>query len=86
MFEGDEDVDDLYLPLVLRERERNPEKRELLNRNYTDIILIFDFVPQDHLFSQRKLEEMVFYFDERTENVKLYVDTLVLTRHASMTR
>ena len=74
MFEGAEDVDDLYLPLVLRERERDPDKRELLNRDYTDIILIFDFDPQDHLFSQRKLEEMVSYFDESTENGKLYVN------------
>lgn len=74
MFEGDEEVDDLYLPLVLREREQDPKKRELLDRDYTDIILIFDFDPQDHLFSLRKLEEMVSHFDESTENGKLYVN------------
>lgn len=74
MFEGVEDTEDLSLTLVLREREDNPALRELLDREYSDIILIFDFDPQDHLFSMTKLEEMIAFFSESTEHGKLYVN------------
>ena len=74
MFEGADDAEDLSLTLVLRERENDPDKRALLDREYSDIVLVFDFDPQDHLFSAEKLERMIGFFDESTENGKLYLN------------
>lgn len=84
MFEGDEGAEDLSLMLTLRERESDPEKRRLLSRNYSDVILIFDFDPQDHLFSMEKLAEMVGYFNESTDHGKLYVNYPMVEAHRDL--
>jgi len=59
---------------MLRMRERDSRTRKLLSREYSDTILVFDYDPQDHLFSVEKLERMVDYFDESTDQGKLYVN------------
>lgn len=84
MFEGMDDLDDLSLTLTLRERETDPEKRKLLDRDYSDIILVFDFDPQDHQYSPEKLKEMARYFNESTENGKLYLNYPMIESYKDM--
>lgn len=75
IFERDDgDPEDLDFIQVLKERETNPEKRELLNERYTDIFLVFDFDPQDHNYDVAHLAEMLEYFCESTDHGKLYLN------------
>jgi hypothetical protein len=67
--------DDVDLPLILRKREKEYSERWLqLSKRFSDIILVFDFDPQDHLFSTETIERMVSFFDESTIQGKLYVN------------
>lgn len=68
------DPDSLDLPLLLRERERDPQMKELLSRAYSEILLVFDMDPQDNAFSEAKLRWLVDYFSESTEHGKLYLN------------
>ena len=47
---------------------------KLTNNNFTEIYLIFDFDPQASQYNKNKLLEMVNYFDNETENGKLYIN------------
>ena len=85
MFEGCEDAEDLSLRLTLKERETDPEMRRLLDKDYSDTILVFDFDPQDHLFSAQKLSDMVAYFNESTEHGKLYVNYPMVESYRDLT-
>lgn len=66
-----EDVDILQL---LKERERNPEKKAIFDEHYSDILLIFDLDPQDPRFSADKIMQMVNYFVESSDMGKLYLN------------
>lgn len=59
---------------ILKDREKDPDKLALLNRNYSDIIMIFDFDPQDPQFSPEKIRRMTGYFVESTDMGKLYLN------------
>ena len=48
--------------------------KKKFNINYSDIILIFDFDPQDDLFTSKKIEEMLEYFKESSDMGKLYIN------------
>lgn len=72
--EGYEGACDLSLLSVLKEREVDEEKRKLLDGNFSDILLVFDYDPQDNRFSSHRLEEMSRYFDESTDEGKLYLN------------
>jgi len=73
MFRGvnPEDMDILQ---VLKERENNVDKKQIFNQRFTDILLIFDFEPQDSQFSKEKISKMVGYFVESTDMGKLYIN------------
>ncbi len=72
MFQGNEnEIDDLDLINVLKQKEPD---NQVLKEKYTDIILIFDYDPQDGLFSKEKIELMQNYFSESTDNGKLYIN------------
>lgn len=73
MFE-DPDPASLDLLQVLKERERDPEKRALLSERYTDIFLVFDFEPQDTSYSSDHLAQMLEFFCESTDAGKLYLN------------
>lgn len=73
MFRG-EAPENLDFLQVLKEREKNQGRREILNLRYSDILLIFDMDPQDPQFSDEKLTEMARYFNESTDNGKLYIN------------
>lgn len=58
----------------LKEHEPNPLLKELFDRRYSDILLIFDLDPQDPLFSVDKITEMASYFVESSDMGKLYLN------------
>jgi hypothetical protein len=80
LFEGN-DAEDIELLGVLKERERASNKNaelidrhiELLSKNYTDVILLFDFDPQDNRYDSKKLLALARYLSNTTEEGKLYL-------------
>ena len=72
MFKGNEnDLDALDLLGVLKERDPS---NAILDEEFSDILLIFDYEPQDHLFSEERIKLMLNYFNESTDNGKLYIN------------
>lgn len=65
--------DDLSLLGVLKERA-SAEDRRMFDQDYSDVFLVFDYEPQDDRFSPNRLEEMQRYFNESTDNGKLFVN------------
>lgn len=65
-----EDID-----IVLFLKSLNNEKyNEILDKRYTDIILIFDFDPQDNRYSNEKLKFMMKVFSNSMERGRLYIN------------
>jgi hypothetical protein len=72
MFKGnEEDLDVLDLLGILKERDHDSK---ILNEDYSDIILVFDYEPQDNRFSEERINLMLSYFNESTDNGKLYIN------------
>ncbi len=59
---------------ILKEREKNPQQKKLFEDKYSDVLLIFDFDPQDPLYSEEKIIEMMNYFIESSDMGKLYLN------------
>lgn len=59
---------------VLKEREQDPDRKKIFDEKYSDILLIFDFEPQDPHFSDKKIIEMTEYFVESSDMGKLYIN------------
>ena len=72
LVDGDELDGDILQILV--ERERAQSQRLVLQQNYSDILLVFDFEPQDHRYDFHKLQTLLKVFNESTENGKLYIN------------
>lgn len=70
----DGDPDSIDLLQNLKEHETDPEKKNLFDERYSDILLIFDLDPQDPLFSAEKILEMLAYFVESSDMGKLYLN------------
>ncbi len=72
MFLGNEDdIENMDFLGVLKQKDpQNP----ILNGKYTDIVLIFDYEPQDNRFSADRIKLMQEYFSESTDNGKLYLN------------
>lgn len=66
--------EDLDILLALRAHESNEEKRAVFDQKYTDVLLIFDFDPQDDKFDINKIKKLMSYFNDSTENGKLYIN------------
>ena len=73
MFVND-DPDSLDLLQVLKENEKDESIKKIFDERYSDILLIFDLDPQDAEFSPNKIRRMLEYFNESTENGKLYIN------------
>ena len=69
-------MDDIDLFLHLREHEKDPVKKTLFDQSkrYSEIVLIFDFDPQDREFSTTAILEMSRYFSDSTDTGKLYIN------------
>lgn len=59
---------------ILVEREQDKNQRLVLQQSYSDILLVFDFEPQDHRYDFTKLQTLLAIFNESTENGKLYIN------------
>jgi hypothetical protein len=71
---SDGDPSSIDLLQLLKEKEKNPLKKEIFNKKYTDILLIFDLDPHDPNFSDDKIIEMTQYFVESSDMGKLYIN------------
>ena len=74
-FKGSE-IDSIDIFLHLREHEKDPVKKSLFDQRqrYSDILLMFDFDPQDRSFSKNAIREMSEYFTDSTDMGKLYIN------------
>lgn len=70
----DEDPYSIDLLQLLKERERNLNKRVIFDAHYSDILLIFDLDPHDSQFSADKIIEMMRFFVESSDMGKLYIN------------
>ena len=59
---------------LLKEYEKDEEKKKLFDERYSDIILIFDLDPHDPNFSKEKIIEMADFFTESSNMGKLYLN------------
>lgn len=69
---GDPDSYDLLQ--LLKEREKYDGLKEIFDQDYSDILLVFDLDPQDPLYQDFKIREMLEYFSESTDKGKLYIN------------
>ena len=69
-----DELEDLDFMLTLKEKGINHEQSELLSQDYSDILLIFDYEPQDPNFGVKEISIMMNYFSESTDNGKLYIN------------
>lgn len=69
-----EKVDFESLDLMLFLNEYLDLQEELDEKDFTDIILIFDFDPQDPSFSLGILKEMLEHFNDSSDKGKLYIN------------
>ena len=70
----DDDPEALDLLQVLKEHEKDPSVRAIFDEHYSDVILIFDLDPQAPAFASEKIIRMTEFFNESTENGKLYIN------------
>ena len=71
--DGD-DLEGIDLLMTLRGSCRSQQDYELLSHRYTDVILIFDFEPQENAPAFEKIRKMAAYFNDSTDNGKLYIN------------
>ena len=70
----DTNPEDMDLLQVLKEQERDVEKKKIFDEMYSDILLIFDLDPQDPSFTAEKIVDMIKYFDNSSDMGKLYLN------------
>lgn len=70
----DGDPSSVDLLQILKEHEKDPQKKELFNQRYSDVLLIFDLDPQDPQFSEEKIIDMVEFFVESSDMGMLYLN------------
>lgn len=66
--------EDLDVLLALKSHENDEKKKAIFDEKYTDVLLIFDFDPQDNGFDVAKITKLMNYFNDSTENGKLYIN------------
>jgi len=69
--EIDEDLDFLE---YLRSCRGQTDPDKVLDMEFSDIFLFFDMDPQDQKYDPEKLRKAVLYFNDSTENGKLYIN------------
>lgn len=76
----DELSKDYGLDIVELIKEKAKKKNDMVNYSklnsggFSEIYLIFDFDPQAPQYDENKIKRMVKYFDNETENGKLYIN------------
>lgn len=69
-----DEFDSLDIKEVLISMESDDSLKQKLREKYTDIILVFDYDPQDPRFSYQKVEKLKKFFNDSTDNGKLYIN------------
>lgn len=64
--------DDVDLPFVISSKKEGQKKQ--YKRNFTNIVLVFDYERHDQMFSENKIMEMQTYFKDETDVGKLYIN------------
>ena len=70
----DNDPESMDIQQILKEREHREDYLRILNDRYTDILLIFDFDPQDPRYTKDKITAMANFFTESSDMGKLYIN------------
>ncbi len=70
----DFNFEELDVLLALKAHEPIEDKKAIFDEKYTDVLLIFDFDPQDDKFDIAKISKLMNYFNDSTENGKLYIN------------
>lgn len=73
VFPDGEPADGLDIVSVLREISGD-EGRDVLEQEFSDVYLVFDMDPQDPRYDPVRLRAAMGYFDNPTENGKLYLN------------
>lgn len=75
IFNSNGEIDeDLDIKNVLKEQETNIINRNILEKDYTDIILVFDFEPHCDSPEFEKVGKMIKYFNDSSNMGKLYIN------------
>lgn len=85
LFVGDEIDKDLDFLEHLRSCRTNVSQGDILDKEFSDIFLVFDMDPQDQKYDPDRLMKATEYFNDSTENGKLYINYPMLEsfRHFS---
>ena len=59
---------------VLKEIAKDEKDKEKLSQNFSDVILVFDFEPQQDVPRFELIRKLLKYFNNSTENGKLYIN------------
>lgn len=60
--------------LILKAREKDPEKKKILDDRYTDILLVFDLDPHDPQYDPKHIKLMQEYFSDSSDIGQLYLN------------
>lgn len=75
--DGEDGFEELDLLQVLKSREKDSRKKKLFDakyNRYTDMLLVFDFDPQDPNFDPEHIQMMQRYFCESSDMGQLYLN------------
>lgn len=70
----DFEVDEIDIQLVLKSKEKDEEKKKLLEQRFRDIFLVFDFDPQHDHTHFDTIGRMLQYFDDSSNHGKLFIN------------
>lgn len=70
----DFESDEIDIQLVLKSKERDKNKRDILSQIYRDVFLIFDFEPQHNNPHFNIVLRMLLYFSDSSNHGKLYIN------------
>ena len=65
---------EIDIRLLLRSKEKDEQKREILSRVYSDIYLVFDFEPHHDFPHFEMVRDMMDYFNDSTDRGKLFIN------------
>lgn len=70
----DFDEDNIDIKLILKSMESDDNKKKILDDDYNDVYLIFDFEPQHDVLHFDIVKRMMIYFNDSTQQGKLFIN------------
>lgn len=68
------ETDEVEIQQVLKSKETNNKRRDMLSQRFRDIFLVFDFEPQHDFPHFDTVRRMLRYFDDSANHGKLYIN------------